>query len=62
MNRQEIQAWEIVTPSTVQHETYHNLCRLSDLLRFSTPHTAMVELNISVAVWKDECGNIVRLA
>ena len=53
---------EIVTPATVQDETYHNLCRLADLLHFATPHKAMAKLNISVAVWKDEYGNIVRLA
>ncbi len=54
--------WELVTPATVQDETYHNLCRLADLLHFAAPHKAMVELNTPVAVWKDECGNIVRLA
>ena len=54
--------WEILTPESVQYETYYNLLQLVRLTGYAMPHHAMAALQRDIAVWKDECGNIVRLA
>lgn len=54
--------WEILTPDMMDKETFYNICRLADLTGYAAPHLAYRALNQNVAVWKDQCGNIVRLA
>ena len=50
-----------ITPSTVAAESYYNCLRLCTLLGYANPVEGMRADNLSIAVYKDDCGNIVKL-
>ena len=49
---------KIITADNIEHESYHNLCRIQEQIEYADPIGAINNLRFTIAVTRDACGNI----
>lgn len=50
-----------INHSTIENESFYNLCRIASVTGYANPIAAFKSLGLSVSVIKDDLGNIASV-